>query len=149
MGVMTEGDDVLLWETWVMVFEVLIPGRVAGREGVGDVILCRPRTQDGEEMGAAWGTVGRFNKISARDWPILTPKGLGLRLRKLPIGLANPLLRSLSKVDETGETTATWSPMSTSSIPAKIVAALSRTEGTEFSSCSVPFERGIRWGFGG
>ena len=131
--------------------ELVIAGRVARIEGgdkVGEVILCRPRT----EMGAAWGTGGRFNNISARDCPgtpILTPKGLGLRLLKLSMGLANPLLRPLSKVGEAGETTATWSPRSTSSKPAKIEAALSRTEGTEFSSCSVPLERGIRCGFGG
>ena len=153
-GVTVVSAPLLLWDTLVMVVvvgQVVMAGRVAGIEGgdrVGEVILCRPRT----EIGAAWGTGGRFNSISARDCPgthILTPKGLGLRLLKLPIGLVNPLLWPLSKVGEAGETTATWSPTSTSSKPAKIDAALSRTEGTEFSSCSVPFERGIRCGLGG
>jgi hypothetical protein len=30
-----------------------------------------------------------------------------------------------------------------------MAAALSRTDGTDCSSCSVVFERGMRWGFGG
>jgi hypothetical protein len=77
-------------------------------------------------------------------YTLLTPKGLGLRLPKLPIGLANPLLWPLSKLGGLKqETTATWSPTSTSSKSVKTEAALSRTKGTEFSSCSVPFERGI------
>ena len=47
-------SPLLLWDALVMVFEVeevVIAGRVAGIGGerVGEVILCRPRT----EMGAA------------------------------------------------------------------------------------------------
>jgi hypothetical protein len=89
---------------------------------------------------------GRVAGIDGGDRAGELTIGLGLRLLKLPIGLAKPLFRPLSKTGDAGETTATWSPTSMSSIPAKIAAALSRTEGTEFSSCSVPFERGIRCG---
>ena len=100
-------------------------------------------------MRSGW----EFNKISARDWasstPILTPTGLGLRLLKLLIGLANPLLRSLSIAGDAGEMIETWSSRLMFSRPAKIAAVLSRTEGTTFFSCSVPFEWGMRWGFGG
>ena len=81
--------------------EVTITGRFAMVEGGGDVISCKPRIQVGE---VECGMVEGFNN----SWPgtaILTPKGLGLRLRKLPIGLANPLLRPLSMPGETGETT--------------------------------------------
>lgn len=80
------------------------------------------------------------------DAPVRIPKGLGLRLLKLPIGLAKPLLRPIgSNIEVAGATTEIWSPESPS-IPARIAAALSRTEGTDCSSCSVVLDRGMRWG---
>jgi hypothetical protein len=48
-----EGDELLLWDAFVMVFEVVRVGRDAGIDRVGEVILSRPRTQVGVEMGAA------------------------------------------------------------------------------------------------
>jgi hypothetical protein len=88
--------------------------------------------------------------------PRRRPRGLGLRLLKLPIGLANPLLLPAyesPKLDAlAGVTTAIWSPDSGSWSPERMVAAESKTEGTESSSCSVVLARGIRWGldeFGG
>ena len=77
------------------VWELKIAGCITGIEGrdnVGEGILCRPRTEVGDAMGAEWGTVGRFNK-------------------------------------------------------AKMAAALLRTEGMEFSSCSIPFEWGMQCGW--
>lgn len=97
-----------------------------------------------------WGILKRsslrvFNPPPAA---VRIPNGLGLRLLKLPIGLANPLLRPMtSKLMVAGETIATWSPASLSSKLVRTEAALSRTEGTACSSCSVPFARGILWGF--
>jgi hypothetical protein len=77
------------------------------------------------------------------------PRGLGLRLRRLPIGLVNPL-RLRSKIEVAGASTATRSsPRSSSCSPVRISAALSRTDGTDWSRCSVALARGIRWGFGG
>jgi hypothetical protein len=73
-----------------------------------------------------------------------TPSGLGLRLLKLPIGLVKPLRRPGSAH---GATTETSSPVVMDAV--RISAALSRTEGTLCSSCSVVFERGIRCGFVG
>lgn len=88
--------------------------------------------------------------------PRRRPRGLGLRLLKLPIGLANPLLLPAygsPKLDAlAGVTTEIWSPESGSCSPVRIVAAESKTEGTDSSSCSVALARGIRWGldeFGG
>jgi hypothetical protein len=66
-----------------------------------------------------------------------TPRGLGLRLLRLPIGLAKPLRRPVSKQ---GATIAISSGIEA----ARISAALSRTDGTLCSSCSVVFERGMR-----
>lgn len=56
--------------------------------------------------------------------------GLGLRLPKLPIGLANPLPKEELLA---GEMTAIWSDWCSSSgpMPASMAAAESRTEGTE------------------
>jgi hypothetical protein len=70
------------------------------------------------------------------------PSGLGLRLLILPIGLVKPLRRPASMQ---GATTA----ISSDTEAVRIAAALSRTEGTLCSSCSVVFERGIRCGFRG
>lgn len=76
--------------------------------------------------------------------PALEPTGLGLLLLRLPMGLAKPLLRSkTSRMDAAGETTATSFATSSLPIPIRIVAALSKTEGTECSSCSVVLARGI------
>lgn len=85
--------------------------------------------------------------------PVATrrPSGLGLRLLKLPIGLANPLLVPLARIEssagevDAGATIDTWSTVSpVSSRVARREAALSRTDGTEYSSCSVPLDLGMR-----
>jgi hypothetical protein len=71
--------------------------------------------------------------------------GLGLRLLKLPMGLVTPLrnpppnMRSLA-----GVTTEIRSSSSVPWVDVSIAAALSRTEGTHWSSCSLTFERGMR-----
>lgn len=89
--------------------------------------------------------------------PVATrsPNGLGLLLRKLPMGLANPLPGLRARIESkaaggAGATTEMWSKTEDSgdsSMPARMDAALSRTEGTACSSCSVPFARGILCGF--
>jgi hypothetical protein len=68
--------------------------------------------------------------------------GLGLLLLLRPLmGLAKPLL-----LPETGATTAICDASSSTDdvLAVRISAALSRTEGTERSSCSEVFARGIR-----
>lgn len=101
---------------------------------------------------------GILSKRSVRgmEGPVATrnPSGLGLRLLKLPMGLAKPLLVLRARIEsnaglvEAGATTATWSTVSpVSSSVARMEAALSRTDGTECSSCSVPLALGIRCGF--
>jgi len=90
--------------------------------------------------------MGIVSKISALGDAAgtLEPTGLGLLLLRLPIGLAKPLLRSTtSRMDAVGETTETSSSLP---IPARMVAALSKTDGTECSSCSVVLARGILCG---
>lgn len=67
---------------------------------VGDAIDC-----------GLWGETGMLRSSSARacaDCP-LVPNGLGLRLLKLPMGLAKPLLLPTieSKMEFAGETTDT------------------------------------------
>ena len=63
--------------------------------------------------------------------PTLDPTGLGLLLLRL-IGLAKPLLRSTtSSMEAAGETTATSLATSSLPIPASMVAALSKTDGTD------------------
>jgi hypothetical protein len=90
--------------------------------------------------------------------PTRRPSGLGLLLRKLPIGLVKPLLGLRARMESkaggeegaAGATTAMWSravDSGVSSMPARRDAALSRTEGTACSSCSVPFALGILCGF--
>ena len=80
--------------------------------------------------------------------PRRNPRGLGLRLLKLPIGLANPLLLpAYWSPDVAGVTTAIWSPASGSWMPVRMVAAESSTEGTDSSNCSVVLARGMRCGF--
>ena len=78
----------------------------------------------------------------AADGPF--PNGLGLRLLRLPIGLVNPLRRPASR---RGEMTEISSAGEREAV--RISAALSSTEGTLCSSCSVALERGMRCGFGG
>ena len=57
-GVDTSALLLSLWDTLVMVVavgEVVIAGRVVEIDGgvkVGEFMLCRPRTQVGDEMGA-------------------------------------------------------------------------------------------------
>jgi hypothetical protein len=78
--------------------------------------------------------------------------GLGLRLLRRDVGLARPLrdVAASSGLGIVGAITATES-----SGDASTVAALSRTDGTAYSICSVAFPRGILcglggwWGFGG
>lgn len=124
-------------------------GERAGGDNTGEVMFWSPRIDVGEAMDCgAWGDTGILSKISARPCPgcTLAPSGLGLRLLKLPIGLAKPLLRPTieSNTEFAGETTATSLATSSVSILARIAAALSNTEGTDCSSCSVPLARGIR-----
>jgi hypothetical protein len=71
----------------------------------------------------------------------------GLGLRELPIGLTNPLRRGAKPF--TGVMTATWPAPSSVDVSesARIAAALSSTDGTLSSSCSVVLERGMRCGF--
>ncbi len=85
--------------------------------------------------------------------PVATrrPSGLGLRLLKLPIGLAKPLLVPRARIEssaeevDAGATIDTWSTVSPdSSRVARRDAALSRTDGTENSNCSVPLALGMR-----
>lgn len=72
--------------------------------------------------------------------------GLGLRLLNRDEGLPRPLREvAVSSGLGCAATTVT----AESSGEAKTVAALSRTEGTEYSSCSVALPRGIRCGLGG
>jgi hypothetical protein len=79
---------------------------------------------------------------SAADGPF--PRGLGLRLLRLPIGLVKPLRRPTSRHGETTEISSEGD-----SEAVRMAAALSSTEGTLCSSCSVALERGMRCGFGG
>jgi hypothetical protein len=87
--------------------------------------------------------LGTFNRGLVR-LPTLPVVGLGLRLPWLPMGLVTPLL-----VMGHGATTLILSSSRADVDDARMVAALSRTEGTLCSSCSVVFERGVRCGFGG
>lgn len=94
---------------------------------------------DGERGG---GILRRGIETPAGEVATRNPRGLGLRLRKLPIGLANPLLGLWARIEsnaaeDAGATTATWSSMDTSF---RRDAALSSTEGTECSICSVAFD---------
>ena len=81
----------------------------------------------------------------------LTVVGLGLLLLKLPMGLATPLLLPVLPANNpvAGATTLILSSSREPCGEARIAAALSRTEGTLWSSCSVVLERGVRCGLGG
>jgi hypothetical protein len=107
--------------------------------------------------GFGWGMLSRRSALCPA-WPKAPeprrrPRGLGLRLLKLPIGLANPLLLPpYGSPALAGVTTEILSPDSGSWRPVRMVAAESKTEGTESSSCSVAFALGMRCGleeFGG
>ena len=69
--------------------------------------------------------------------------GLGLRLPKLPMGLAKPLLARGEPPKGAGATMETSLVLGAD---ARMAAAESSTEGTECSICSVVLERGMRWG---
>lgn len=81
----------------------------------------------------------------------LTAVGLGLLLLKLPIGLVTPLLLPVLPANNplAGATTLILSSSSEPWDEARIAAALSSTEGTLCSSCSVAFERGVLCGLDG
>jgi hypothetical protein len=107
----------------------------------GEPIFCNPRIDAGDAMkDVACGDTGMVSRRSPLGDDVPTLEGLGLLLLRLPMGLAKPLLRSTRSWREAaGETTAT----SSFPTPARMVAALSKTDGTDCSSCSVPLERGI------
>jgi hypothetical protein len=117
-----------------------------GGEGVGAVFVFVV-TGCGRAAGMLRRRLARLLCAALARLPIV---GLGLLLLKLPIGLAKPLPPKDGEEfgrRDVGDTTVIWSDWCDSSsgvIPARIAAAESRTEGTECSSCSVVFERGIR-----
>lgn len=90
-----------------------------------------------------WIDRGRWGMLRRRLF--LPWAGLGLRLLKLPMGLAKPLPGNDVGYGA-GATTATsfafW-------IDVRIAAAESRTDGTECSMVSVVFDRGIRCALAG
>lgn len=86
---------------------------------------------------------GRFTSILRR----LVALGLGLLLLSCDIGEVNPLPPPPNGSSDRGATMAMASSASLSSESAvRISAALSRTVGTAWSSCSVNFPRGMRCG---
>ena len=116
-------------------------GRVGGdelRDGDCDVWDCRGsgRVKLGLGEGMLTRTLLRF------------AVGLGLRLLIWEIGEANPLAPPRPSVSKgTGATMAMESMTSLSSMSeVRISAALSSTDGTDWSSCSVSLPRGIRCG---
>jgi len=74
--------------------------------------------------------------------PGLVPNVLGLRLLKLPMGVANPLVLSMLDAGARTEIYSALPPME-----AMMAAALSRTDGTDCSNCSVVLGRGCGAGF--
>lgn len=73
--------------------------RLGGLEGVA--ALCAA------EGAGEWCGMLKRRLVRLFSAPTLVPRGLGLRLLKLPIGLANPLLRPMaSNTEEAGVTTA-------------------------------------------
>jgi len=69
---------------------------------------------------------------------------LGLRLLKLPTGLANPLVLSVADAGARTEICP-----ASSSMEAMMAAALSRTDGTDCLDCSAVLEQGMRCRFWG
>ena len=113
---------------------------------VGEVILCRPRTEVGEKMGAVYPEGDSCMKLGWWLHPIWLLKHLGYDSWNFWLGWQIHHFDPLSIAAETGEMIATWLARSTFSRPAKIVAALSRTEGTAFSSALFPLNEGcVMW----
>lgn len=88
----------------------------------------------GRGWGCADGELGTLRRRLERGTAELNvrtpvvPVGLGLRLLRLPIGLAKPLLGRTFR-SHAGVTTAIWSS-SMRDADVRIAAAVSRTEGT-------------------
>jgi hypothetical protein len=124
VGVTIDGVDTFGRDAWIDMFAlVVVPG--------GDPVPV---------PGA--GGLGILNNKLVR-FPTLPIVGLGLRLPYPLMGLVNPLLHA-------GATTLILPLSSTEwAGDASMAAALSRTEGTLWSSCSVVLERGVRCGFVG
>lgn len=127
---------------------------VVGGDGP-DALVARPSSDELRGKGGGVSKAEPDNKAvdvgdaDGEPWPRM---GLGLLLLRLPIGLANPLPACLwgwraSNVVGEGATTATSSSAGREEVMTS--AALSRTEGTACSSCSVALARGIRCGLGG
>lgn len=115
------------------------------------------RIGNGRGGSGAEGDPGTLNKRLVRGpaaelhEPTLrtpVPVGLGLRLLRLQFGLAKPLPVGRNGRSQAGVTTAIWSS-SIGDADVSMAAAVSRTEGTFCSSCSVVLERGMRCGLGG
>lgn len=96
----------------------------------------------GGEFGTLRSRLARW--AVALECRIPVPVGLGLRLLRLPMGLTKPLPGRKPR-SYAGVTTAIWSS-SMGNAEVSTAAAVSKTEGTLCSSCSVVFERGMRWG---
>lgn len=144
MGVTIDGVDKLgciaVDGIWIEMFACSMIGDEmdcgAEAEVAGDTLVCK-------------GELGMLNSKLVR-LPTLPIVGLGLRLPLLPIGLVRPLLVLRATVAVgAGATTPIRSSSSEVGGSTRIAAALSRTEGTLWSICSVVFERGVRWGIGG
>ena len=118
-------------------------GRVGGDEPPGGDCACVGSGSVKLGLGE-----GKFASAMLRRF---MPFGLGLRLLICEIGEVKPLLGPRDRGGRVssgiGATTAIVSMPSTVSTSAvSISAALSRTDGTDWSSCSVNFPRGMRWG---
>lgn len=100
--------------------------------GMGSCCIGRGRVRLG--LG-----LGRFRSMLRR-----CPVGLGLRLLSLEMGLVKPLWLDSREMGATMETESR--PSSSEVEEAKISAALSRTEGTDWSSCSEFLPLGMRCG---
>lgn len=140
----------------------------SGVTGTGEMLLLPPSTTPPAPAPPMFCSPS--TEVGLAMAPRL-PSGLGLRLLKLPIGLANPLpLPPPPKSDiDAGATTDTWSANSVrpswkcdsevevedagkadeASSVLSTAAALSSTEGTDCSRVSVPLARGMRCGLGG
>jgi hypothetical protein len=73
----------------------------------------------------------------------------GLGLLELPMGLAKPLLLPARPLAGVITAMLLTSSLDEADGEVRMAAALSRTDGTLSSSCSVVLERGIRCGLGG
>lgn len=125
---------------------VCTTGRIGGDDPPGGDCDCDGAGRDTVKLGLGDGSVAR-----ARLLRFDIPLGLGLRELIWEIGEVNPLRgpseRGGRDSKGMGATTAMESMTSLSSTSAvRISAALSSTDGTDWSSCSVNFPRGMRWG---